>query len=168
MEVRVSLENVVTRELRRGDRLDLLATRRRSSSPRLVASDVYMVGFVDPNMLLGQGQEQQRSGNGGDSRNGNGNGRQQQPGLIESLIQSTTQPRGAGRPVMTRSTNLLVALNPKDVVPLAQAQAGGAALAVVLHGQKEVKDGQLLTVQGHSWDVEYIAGADRGTLEFVQ
>ena len=53
-------------------------------------------------------------------------------------------------------------------MPLTEAQAAGAALTVVLHGHQEVKDGQLLVVQGRTWDVEYITGAERGNVEFVQ
>lgn len=165
MEVLVPLENVVTRELRRGDRLDLLATSRRNGRPQLVADDVYMLGWVDPNRLR---QEQQDSED-EDAGNGDDDAESQQS-LIQSLLQTSTRPAASSArgPVMTRSSNLLLALNPEDVVPLAEARANGAALTVVLHGRKEVKDGQLLTVQGQSWGVEYITGAARGNVEFVQ
>lgn len=161
MEVLLPVENVVMDEFRRGDRLDILASRAQGERPRLVASDVFMIAFVDPNRARREAQREEAEG-GGEARE------PERQSLIQSLIQSTARPQRGGGAVVTRSTKLLLGLKPGDVVPLAEAQAAGATLAVVLHGKKEVTEGQLLTVQSPTWDVESIAGAARESVEFVQ
>jgi hypothetical protein len=157
-EVPLWAENVLFKEMRRGDRIDILASGRSREGrgvSRTVARDVYFIGFVDPNLLRETTQPS------------NGNGERQ--GLLEALISSSGVGRGTG-PVLTTVTNALVGLYPGDVFPVTEARAQGLSLSLVLHGRHEVEKGELLTFNGQrdSWLVEYITGSTRGRVEFVQ
>lgn len=159
MEVRVSLENVVMLELRQGDRLDLLSPASRSAGrPRVVARDAYVMAYVNPNRL------RQQADAAAARRDGNGDRRQ---GLIESLVRSSTVGQRQSGPVMTTTTNMLLALTPESVLPVAQA-AGGGALDVILHAREDVKEGSRPAIDGAAWGVELISGAARDSVEFVQ
>lgn len=159
VRVSVSLEDVVMHELRRGDRLDLLATTRDGRA-RVIASDAYLLAWVDPALLA-----QNRNANAANNVSAEGDERQ---GLLEALISSagatSTQQQGSR---ISRVTRMLLALSPEDVLPVTSAQSSGA-IAIALHGQKEVADGTLLSLDGRTWDIEYINGADRGRVAFVQ
>jgi len=149
--------NDIAAELRFGDRFDLLALRGRrpaleelafSSQAWTVARDVYYLGWVSPRPP-GGGQQ----GSDEDSQE-EGIGR-----LLTSAAEAQAAANSGGGGGMSA---LLLGIHPEDVLPLAEAQAVGAPMALVLHGRKEVEAGELLVLpRPRLNEVELILGGNR-------
>jgi Flp pilus assembly protein CpaB len=121
--------------LRRGDRLDVLAVLPQGGPAGSVASDAYYLGWIQP-------------------RN---RGADQEKGTIFGI---DVRPPGVTQTAATIS--LLLGLHPDHVVPVARAQAMGASISLVLHGSNEVKQGKLLDLPApRTESVDLISGADR-------
>ena len=118
----------------------------------MVASDAFFVAWIDPALLAGGGRSAPESSG----------------GLLSGL---TTIPgrSGGGGGGSSSATRMLLALYPRDVLPVTEAQADGATLNLVLHGKREVEQGQLLVLPaGEPWEVEVFTGDDRETVDFVR
>ncbi len=140
--VRVEIASIIMDELAFGDRFEIIAAgpNPRGPSSRVVASDAYFVAWIDPALLAGGGRAPERG-----------------EGVLSSLLAMPAPAGGGG--VTTSSTRLLLGLFPQDVLPVTEAQAAGTRLHVVLHGRREVEQGELLAVSpGKSREVELYAG----------
>ena len=134
MTLRVSDRALPFPELRRGDRLDLLAVGGGGRGGS-VASDVYFLGWIRP------------AGDDGDEEK-------------DTIFGIDLTP--PGRTPVESTISLLLAVRPEDVFRLARVEALRAPVSVVLHGQTEVDDGRLLELAPPGGvKVELIAGARR-------
>lgn len=84
-----------------------------------------------------------------------------QPSGAFAAIQAATSRRSAP------GISVVVAVDPLDVAPIAQAQAEGAQLSYVLHGRQELTSGRPVEIASHeaSGQVELIRGASRETVK---
>jgi Flp pilus assembly protein CpaB len=134
--VRIPKAYVPYKNLKNGDRIDLIAVARGRGSDgfaRVVARDAYLVGFIQT--VEARQPQAQNS--------------------LAQLVASSSQ-----RPKTDSTIGLILALHPEDAVPLTQSQGHRDALQVVLHGQTEVASGQLLELpEREAAGVEYIAGS---------
>lgn len=132
--VRFSGVNLPSQQMRRGDRIDILAVTRDGAT-RLVGRDTYLMAVVSG----------ARSGDSGTK--------------IGSLI---APPVFRSKP-QAGPVALLLALHPSDVAPIAQAEAAGEQLKFALHGEQELKSGNMLDIltARNSGQVDVIAGAHR-------
>ncbi len=152
--VQVQVASIIMDELSFGDRFEIVAARRGRPDEKntsVVASDAYFVAWIDPALLSGGGAPSSEGG-----------------GLLSGLmtIPGRAGPGGGGS---TSATRMLLALYPRDVLPVTEAQADGATLNLVLHGRREVEQGQLLVLPASEpWEVEVFAGNDRETVDFVR
>lgn len=139
MTLRVSDRKLPFPELRRGDRLDLLATGGRGQGTS-VASDAYFLGWIRP--------------------------ADDQTGSEESARIFGIDISPPGRAPADGTVSLLLALRPEDVYNVARAESTAAPVSIVLHGQSEVQEGRLLElpVAPDPARVELIAGATRKTV----
>lgn len=145
----------ITDELRFGDRLDLIAIGGRrsgledptfASRARPVARDVYYIGWVAP-----RGPAAADGGDDDSQDEGIGS-------LLTSAIESQAGSGGGGGGMSA----LLLGIHPEDVMPLSEAQAAGAPMAMVLHGRKEVEAGKMLVLpRPRLNEVELIRGDSR-------
>ncbi len=133
MTLTVGARSLPLSELRRGDRLNLLAVSGRGDSGS-VARDAYFVGWIRP----------QESG-----------GREK-----ASIFGIDLAP--PGRPPSNDTVSLLLALLPEDVARVARAEAARYRINVVLHGRTEVQEGRLLELPSpRRTQVELISGGKR-------
>jgi Flp pilus assembly protein CpaB len=134
--VRIAKAYVPYKNLKNGDRVDLVAVGRAKKPDgfaRVVVRDAYLVGLIQS---IETAQPQRQSG-------------------LAALVASSSQ-----RPATDPTVGLILALHPEDAVPLAQSQGQRDTLQVVLHGQTEVASGQLLELpEREASGVEYIAGS---------
>ncbi len=152
--VRVQVASIIMGELSFGDRFEIIASARARTdekSTSVVASDAFFVAWIDPALLAGGGARPERG-----------------EGLLSGL--STIPGRApAGGGGSSSATRMLLALYPRDVLPVTEAQADGATLNLVLHGRREVEQGRLLALPASEpWEVEVFAGDDRETVDFVR
>jgi Flp pilus assembly protein CpaB len=123
-------------DLRRGDRLNVVGVAPTWHGS--VAQDAYMIGWIQP-------RETARASD------------------RSKLFGVDVTPPSIRKPVETVS--LLLGVRPIDVMPLAQAQAFGARLSLVVHGSREIAEGRILDLTGpqppKEIEVELIAGAER-------
>lgn len=78
--------------------------------------------------------------------------------IAEALASSSGQGGGAN----AAKSPLLLAVHPWEAMPLAEAQASGAPLSLVLHGRSEVEKGKVLTLPMPRFgEVEVITGGKR-------
>ena len=122
-------------QYRRGDRLEVVSVGNDGS--RVVASDAFLIGWITP------------------ASGGNGNGKKDT--LFGIDLSPPTLVRAGG------NSSLLLGLHPEHVFPVAEAEAAGAKMSFVLHGEKELREGRLLSLPAPGPDsaVELIAGARR-------
>jgi hypothetical protein len=112
---------------RLGDRFDILALTPGEST--VVARDVYFAAWMEP--------RPPEPADSGDDDGGTSSF------FADALQDLTPEPQARQAP---GATPLLVGLHPEDVVPLSLAQSRGAYLVFVLHGRKEVEEGELLRI----------------------
>ncbi len=152
--VRVQVASIIMNELAFGDRFEIVASSRARTdekSTSVVASDAYFVAWIDPSLLAA----------------GGGAPAPERGGLLSGL--STIPGRAPGGGGSGSGTRMLLALFPRDVLPVTEAQADGATLNLVLHGRREVEQGQLLELPASEpWEVEVFAGDERETVDFVR
>ena len=169
-KVLVDLDSVIMHNLKFGDRFELVSLAagrggRGGARARVVASDAFFLAWVDP---------QQRSGsNGGGNGDANGSGNDDRTssraGLLSGLLADPLRRASRG-PVGTSRTKLLLALHPRDVLPVAEASSGGSrSLSLVLHGKREVEEGRMATLPSERRVVvDLISGAKRERIPFLQ
>lgn len=137
--------NVPYKNLRRGDRLEILAVGRGTPdgpAARVVAHDAFMIGTIAPSAPPPPPASQSRLG--------------------QSLDPPKQQQKGSGQ-----GLTLILGLHPGDALTLAEAQGTGATISVVLHGAREVERGELLRLEPEGpKEVELIAGLSRETVTF--
>lgn len=132
MALRFEAASAPYSQYRRGDRLEVVAVDRRGFS-QVVASDAYLIGW----MTEKQGASTSSKLFGID------------------LTPPTLVQKGS-------NASLLLGLHPQDVFPVAEAEAVGAKMSFILHGEGEVRDGEMLSLPQRRTDaVEVIAGASR-------
>jgi len=137
--IRVPSGLVPYKNLKSGDRVDIVSIggQRGSGFARVVAHDAYVVGT----MYTKTRPEPERTG-------------------LAALV-----PPSNSRPRVNATVGLLLALDPEDALPLAQATAGRDSVQVVLHGRAEVASGELLELpERGAAGVEFIAGASKQRL----
>jgi Flp pilus assembly protein CpaB len=140
MTVRVGPKTAPITNLRRGDRLDILAAGKgKSGGGRMLTSDAFMMGYIGPK---DPSQEQKKTVMGFD------------------LTPPTMGPKSSS------PSALLVAVHPDDVFPVAQAQAMGTVLSVLIHAAAEHAEGGQRTEipippSSKPTAVELIAGSKR-------
>jgi len=128
--VRVAKSMVPYKNLKNGDRVDLVAID--GGFAQVVANDAYLVGMMFP-----QAPPQPARVNG-----------------LAQLVASAAQ-RPKGDPTMA----LILGLHPEDALPVAQMVGSSKMIQVVLHGTAEVATGQLLELPDRELaGVELIAG----------
>jgi len=140
--IRVPSGLVPYKNLKSGDRVDVVSItgERGTGFARVVAHDAYIVGTMYTKTPR---TEPQRTG-------------------LAALVPPPATGNG-GR--VNRTIGLLLALDPEDALPLAQATAGRDAIQVVLHGRTEVARGELLELpERGAAGVEFIAGASKKRL----
>ncbi len=127
-------------QLRFADRLEIVAVKAMGTTNghgRVVARDVFMIGSLAPN----QGKQ-------AESKKG-------------ALGMDISPPKRAAKGG-AKGLALILALHPRDVLPLAEAESENATLKLVLHGKNEVDRGALLSLESPPPKViELIAGAAR-------
>lgn len=132
------------KELQLGDRIDILASGQTDAGQplaRVAVRDAYVIGHIRR--------------------------RRPPPGSPENILGIDATPP------QTQSTRqesaLLLALWPDDVVPLAEVDASGLHITLVLHGTDTVRSNAMLDVGGDPApkSVELIAGTERRKV-FVQ
>jgi len=133
--VRVPMAMVPYKNLKSGDRVDVVATGRGSAA-RVIARDAYVVGtmYSQPSAA----QSAPRSG-------------------LAALVPPPQTQRGPS------TVGLLLGLHPEDALPLAEAVGERGSLQIVLHGKAEVASGQLLELPAQL-PVEFIAGEKKTEL----
>lgn len=141
--IRVQSGLVPYKNLKSGDRVDVVSISGERGSgfargfARVVAHDAYVVGT----MYTKTRPQPQRTG-------------------LAALV-----PPSNERGRVNATIGLLLALDPEDALPLAQATAGRNAIQVVLHGRAEVARGELLELpERGAAGVEFIAGASKKRL----
>ncbi len=140
--VKMTQVSVPYTQLRGGDRLEVIAAGGRGETPtaHVVARDAYLIGTMAPASAAPSPAKKDLLG--------------------VDLTPPTRQKKGG-----EGSVSLILALHPRDVLPVATAQAREASLAFVLHGHTEVKSGELLQLPG-ARAVELIAGGHREQVSF--
>lgn len=126
-----------SRQLRGGDRFDILMTARGGQVHPL-AFDVILLGMLhDP-----QGARAEPRGR----------------GLLTALASSSPSDDTSAA---AESHLLVLAVKPEHVLPLASAQGAQGRISFVVHGQNEVREGKRLAVVPSKRSVEIFAGLDR-------
>jgi hypothetical protein len=126
-----------SKQLRRGDRFDILVTAPGGQVYPL-AFDVVILGALQNNPSPQDGQS----------------GR--------SMITALAAPPDKKKEDQASGNNLLLlAVKPEHVVPLASAQGGPGRISFVVHGEKEVSEGKQLTVIPKTRSVEVYSGLDK-------
>lgn len=125
--------------LRRGDRVDILVsgkTTDRQRGARIVITDAFVLGYVNPSL-----PQQAEQGT----------------GPFGMDLSPKTKRRGKD------PTSLLLALEPNDVLPLAEIDGAGAHISVVLHSIEELESGDPLVIstRPRAKSVDVIVGAQR-------
>ncbi len=143
--VKITQTSVPYPQLRMGDRLELVAVGRAGgagSKAHVVASNVFLIGSLAPGS---------RPAAAAKSR------------LGASVSPPKQQKKGTGG----GGLSLILALRPEDVLPVAEAQASEAPITVVLHGQNEVRKGELLDLRTAGPKVvELLVGGEREEVTF--
>lgn len=123
-------------QIRYGDRLDIVVSGERGV--RVVASDVLLMGAL------------QKNTNGPAASGGRG------------LLTALAAPRGKKNAGGEEGTPLILAVKPNDIYPLA-AIGPSESVSIVLHGEREVEQGQLLTIKPNAShrQVEVVTGLER-------
>jgi Flp pilus assembly protein CpaB len=137
--IRVPMAMVPYKNLKNGDRVDVIAVEGRrgaGDSARVIARDAYVVGT-----MYARPTPQSTA-----PRTG-----------LAALVPPPQQPKGPS------TVGLLLGLHPEDALPLAQATGGGDTIQVVLHGKTEVASGQLLELPAQV-PVEFIAGSKKSEI----
>ncbi len=126
-----------SRQLRRGDRFDILVTHPGGRVHPL-AFDAIMLGILKGD----KGAEQEPRGRG--------------------LLTVLASPEASSNEDKAGGGHLLVlAVKPEHVVPLASARGSAGRISFVVHGQKEVQEGRRLTVVPPTHSVELYSGLQR-------
>ncbi|HEV7669345.1 MAG TPA: SAF domain-containing protein [Thermoanaerobaculia bacterium] len=132
-------------QLRFGDRFDIVAfgaLRTGGQGAVPLVHDAFFVGWVAERPAAAG--DKKASGLGGQ--------------IADALASSTGQGGGGG----AAQSPLLLAVHPWEAMPLAEAQASGAPLSLVLHGRSEVEKGKVLTLPMPRFgEVEVITGDKR-------
>lgn len=125
------------KELRQGDRLDVVAVEAAGDAPpRLLARDAWVMGYLTPPQPV----EARRSRALG----------------VDLAPPAALTSRPAG------SVSILLAVHPGDAFPLAEAARAATRISVVLHGRLEVETGALLPIgAAPAGTIEVISGARR-------
>lgn len=118
--VRIESMDLPVPQLRQGDRLDIV--RAGSGPASLVAHDVYFLGLLTAKTPAAKA---------GDSNRILG---------VDISVPNLDGPKPAG-------TALVLGLRPSDVFPLAEGEASGQKLKIVLHANAEVEAGKLLDLR---------------------
>lgn len=134
--IRVPKALVPYKNLKNGDRIDVVVTSARGDDARVVARDAYVVGTMF-------------------------NRTPAQPAQARTGLAALVPPPQAPRAPAT--VGLLLALHPEDAMPLSEATGGRDALRVILHGKTEVASGQLLEIPVET-PIEFIAGSKKTEL----
>jgi Flp pilus assembly protein CpaB len=134
--IRVQKALVPYKNLKSGDRVDVVAIESKSGTARVVARDAYLVGTMYDRSSA-------------------------QPAPPRTGLAALVPPPQAPRKPAT--VGLLLGLHPEDAMPLAEATGGRETIQVVLHGKTEVASGQLLELPGEM-PVEFIAGSEKTLL----
>jgi len=134
------------RELQAGDRVDVLAAGKGPAGTRtsvVVVRDAYVLGYLAPPATP--------------STNG---GRGRLMGLLGANPSSQNKPSPPG---------LMLAVLPKDVLPLAEIDGSGARISLALHNRETVKDGSMLTVQRIPYprSIDVISGSNRESVKVI-
>lgn len=138
--VDVDVQDVIMSELNFGDRFEILASAGRGDArTRVVASDAYFVAWIDPSLLAGNATQQE------------------QPSGLAALL----APPIVNRVTMSGGmSTVILALHPRDALPLAQAESSGARLSIIVHGRREVEGGDMIALPRRgARAVEVISGA---------
>jgi Flp pilus assembly protein CpaB len=130
------------RDLQRGDRLDVIASGKPEAGireARVVAKDAYVVGFARP--------DQKREEN----------------GQSKDMLGISIKPPAQSRSEQPVYEILILAVEPRAVMPLASVGGSEYVITLVLHGREEVRRGVYHDVAFHPQGrkVEVIAGAVR-------
>ena len=112
--VKVAVLDLPTKELRTADRLDII--QAGPDGVRMIAHDAYMMGNLTTRPPAGESNR---------------------------IMGVDIAPPKADKP-SAGAEALVLALFPKDVFPLAEAEASGGKLKIVLHSDAEVKANSLL------------------------
>lgn len=123
-------------QIRYGDRLDILV--RGSRGVRMVASNVLLMGALDPNK-------------GGSAAAPKGRG------MLTALAAQPGKKSDADEGIP-----LVLAVRPGDIYPLAGI-GSNEAVSIVLHGEQEVADGKLLRIAPTAThrQIELVSGLER-------
>jgi Flp pilus assembly protein CpaB len=132
--VRVPMAMVPYRNLKSGDRVDVVSAARGAA--RVIARDAYVVGTMYSRPSAAQSAP--RTG-------------------LAALVPPPQTSRGPS------TVGLLLGLHPEDALPLAEAIGQRGSLQIVLHGKAEVASGQLLELPAQL-PVEFIAGEKKTEL----
>lgn len=152
--IRVDALDLPVSELRAGDRLDLM--QAEPDGVRLVAHDAYVMGVMETTA-----PQAPRTGS----------------GMIMGVDISVPSSRNS----TPRGSSLVLALHPRDVFPLAAAEGSGRPMKIVVHAEREIRSGKLLSVlppaaprrpakpaAARETSVELLVGSKRQTLRFPE
>ena len=138
MPLQISPSLFPSSRLRRGDRIDIVATAK-GESPELVVRD----GF-----LMGQNRSDTVRAPQADRR-----------GPFGMELASASRPKKAPPLYM------YLALHPEDALSLSRAQGAGAALRLIMHSREDVRAGRVADLGADKQQtVEVILGRDRETV----
>jgi Flp pilus assembly protein CpaB len=133
--LRISQQRLPYKNIKVGDRLDIVLTGSRGGPARVVAHDAYLVGKLTP---------------------------PPQPPQPAATGRSALIPAGMVERRAPTTIGLLLGVHPEDALPLAQAAASGN-LQIIVHGKTEVASGQLIELPEQN-PVEFIAGSRKTQL----
>lgn len=140
--------------LRLGDRFDIFTFGQPQTGPAgpiVVARNVVFLGWIEP-----RGPE--TDGESGDGAAGTG-------GMFSNFLQAAGDAAGAGQAGGGGPSPFLLGVRPEDVNRMVWAQSTRGPLSLVIHGQAEVKSGELLALpEPRPFEIELITGARRQKL----
>lgn len=144
----LTLKNIVVpvQDLRRGDRIDILAagvTEDRRRVSRIIARDAFVIGYA-------------RATGGGDPRAADADAK------AKKILGVDVSPPSV-RTARDDSQALIIALKPGDVIPLADVDGSDAHISIVVHSRDDVKNGTSLSIVPPTAlkTVEVILGSSR-------
>lgn len=140
--------------LRLGDRFDIFTfgqTQSGPAGPIVVARNVVFLGWIQPRGPEGDGES-------GEAAAGTG-------GMFSNFLDAAGDAAGGGGGGGGGPSPFLLGVRPEDVNRMVWTQSTRGPLSLVIHGQTEVKSGELLNLpEPRPFEVELITGARRQKL----